>query len=68
MTEREQLDTATVEILQDLNFQIRALNVAREALVMRAVREKKLNPQEWILSEDQKELVKRNGTVAQLPE
>lgn len=64
MSEKVQLDDPSIEILADLNAQTRALNAAREAILMRFVRANKLNPQEWILSEDQRELVKRNGTPA----
>jgi hypothetical protein len=62
MTENKQLDQAAIETIADLNSQIRALNVAKEAVLVYYHKQNKLVIGEWNLAENQQELIKRNGT------
>ena len=63
MTENKQLDDAAIETIADLNSQIRALNTAKEAVLVYFHKQQKLVVGEWMLAENQQELVRKNGTI-----
>lgn len=60
------LDLSAVEIITDLNSQMRALALMKEAVVTYFCKLNNLNPMDWMLAQDQRTLVPRQPDMAQM--